>query len=83
LVCDEFMWKKEEEFMLKKEDCMSKKKIEIVLKENLILKNILTQSMIGDIQSGKLCVLSSSGQKVNLDDKLNGTVLLLAPLCGG
>ena len=60
-----------------------KQKIEIVLKEKQILKNLLTQDQIGDVQSGKLVTMLSTGQKVKLDDEMSGTVLMLTPLCGG
>lgn len=60
-----------------------KQKLEIVVKEKQILKSLLTQEQIGDVQSGKLIATLSTGQKVKLDDEVKGTVLMLTPLCGG
>lgn len=57
--------------------------LEIVVKEKQILKSLLTQEQIGDVQSGKLVTMLSTGQKVNVDDEVCGTVLMLTPLCGG
>jgi hypothetical protein len=60
-----------------------KQKLEIVVKEKQILKSLLTQEQIGDVQSGKLVATLSTGQKVKLDDEVRGTVLMLTPLYGG
>lgn len=60
-----------------------RQKLEIVVKEKQILKSLLTQDQIGDVQSGKLVATLSTGQKVKLDDEIRGTVLMLTPLCGG
>lgn len=60
-----------------------KQKLEIVVKEKQILKSLLTKEQIGDIQCGKLISMLSNGHKVKLDDEVNGTVLLLTPLCAG
>ncbi len=60
-----------------------KQKFEIVVKEKQTLKSLLTQDQIGDVQSGKLVTMLSTGQKVKLDDEMSGTVLMLTPLCGG
>ena len=60
-----------------------RQKLEIEVKEKQVLKSLLTQEQIGDIQDGKLSVVSSTGQKLRLDDEVKGTVLMLSPLCGG
>jgi hypothetical protein len=60
-----------------------KQKLEIVVKEKQILKSLLTQAQIGEVESGKLVATLSTGQKVKLDDEVKGTVLMLTPLCGG
>jgi len=60
-----------------------RKKLEIEVKEKQVLKSLLTQEQIGDIHDGKLSVVSSTGQKLRLDDEVKGTVLMLSPLCGG
>jgi hypothetical protein len=60
-----------------------RQKVEIAVKEKQILKTLLTQEQIEDVQSGTLVTMLSTGQKVNLDDEVNGTVLMLTPLCGG
>lgn len=60
-----------------------KQKVEILVKEKQPLKSLLTQEQIGDVQSGKLVVMLSTGQKMKLDDEVKGTVLMLTPLCGG
>lgn len=68
-----------------KAECMleQKQKLEIEVREKQILKSLLTEEQIGFVQNGELSVTSSSGQKLKLDDEVNGTVLLLAPMCGG
>lgn len=66
-----------------KSECITKQKLEIEVKEKQILKSLLTQEQIVDIQSGKLSTRSSSGQRLKLDDEVDGTVLLLTPMCGG
>jgi hypothetical protein len=60
-----------------------KQKLEIVVKEKQMLKSLLTQEQIGEVESGKLVATLSTGQKVKLDDEVKGTVLMLTPLCGG
>jgi len=60
-----------------------RRKVEIAAKEKQILKTLLTQEQIEDVQSGTLVTMLSTGQKVNLDDEVSGTVLMLTPLCGG
>ena len=60
-----------------------KQKLEIVVKEKQILKSLLTQEQIGEVESGKLVATLSTGQKVKLDDEVKGTVLMLTPLCAG
>ena len=69
-----------------KSDCVvepPKQKLEIEVKEKQILGSILTQEQVGEFQNGKLIATLSTGQKLKLDDEVNGTVLLLTPLCGG
>jgi hypothetical protein len=60
-----------------------RQKIKIMVKEKQILKSLLTQEQIGDVQSGNLITMLSTGKKVGLDDEVNGTVLIFNPLCGG
>ena len=60
-----------------------RQKLEIEVKEIQILKSLLTQEQIVEFQSGKLVATSLTGQKLKLDDEVNGTVLILTPLCGG
>ena len=62
---------------------LDQQKLEIVVKEKQVLKSLLTQEQIGDVQSGKLVTRLSTGQKVMLDDEVKGTVLMMSPLCGG
>ncbi len=66
-----------------KSECITKQKLEIEVKEKQILKSLLTQEQIVDIQSGNLSAISSSGQMLKLDDEVEETVLLLTPMCGG
>ena len=60
-----------------------RKKLEIEVKEKQVLKSLLTQDQIGDIHSGRLIVMSSTGHKLKLEEEVKGTVLILSPLCGG
>ena len=57
-------------------------KLEIEVKEKRKLESLLTHEQILEFQNGNLVAISS-GQKLKLDDEVRGTVLLLAPLCGG
>jgi hypothetical protein len=63
-------------------------KVECILApQNLVkertLKSFLTQEQIKDVQSGKLVTVTSTGQKVKLDDEVSETILMLTPLCAG
>lgn len=60
-----------------------KQKFEIIVKEKQMLKSLLTQEQVKEIQSGKLVATLSTVQKVKLDDEVKGTVLMLTPLSGG
>lgn len=64
-------------------ECVLKQKQIIRVQEKQILKSLLTQEQIEDALNGKFSIISSSGQKLKLDDEVNETVLLLTPLCGG
>jgi hypothetical protein len=59
-----------------------KQKLEIAVKEKQVLKSLLTQDQVAEVQSGIL-VATLSGHRLKLDDEIKGTVLLLSPLCGG
>jgi hypothetical protein len=60
-----------------------RKKIELEVKEKKVLKNILTQDQIGEVENGELVATLSTGKKLKLEDEVKGTVLMLSPLCGG
>lgn len=61
-----------------------RQKVEIEVVEKQKLGNLLTNEQMGDLRGGQLvATLSATGQKLNLDDEVSGTVLLLGPLCGG
>ncbi len=61
-----------------------KQKVEIEVVEKQMLGNLLTQDQMGAFRGGQLvATLPTTGQKLNLDDEVSGTVLLLTPLCGG
>lgn len=60
-----------------------KQKLEIEVKEKQVLESLLTQEQVGELKSGKLIAMLSTGQKLKSEDEVKGTVLLLTPLCGG
>ena len=57
-----------------------KQKIDV--KEKQILKNLMTQEQVADLQCGKT-VATCGGTKLSLEDEVKGTVLILTPLQAG
>jgi sulfur carrier protein ThiS len=57
-----------------------KQKIDV--KEKQTLKNLLTQEQVADLQCGKI-VATCGGTKLNLEDEIKETILILTPLQGG
>ena len=57
-----------------------KQKIDV--KEKQILKNLMTQEQVADLQCGKI-IATFGGTKLRQEDEVKGTVLKLTPLQGG
>lgn len=57
-------------------------KKEIKVDKKQILKSLLTQEQISDLQSGNIVAICEE-KKLGLEDEVEGIVLILSPLHGG
>lgn len=63
-------------------ECVLKPKQKLDVKEKQILKNLLTQEQVVDLQCGNI-IVTCGGTKLSIEDEVKGTVLILTPLQGG
>lgn len=63
-------------------ECVFKPKQKLDVKEKQILKNLLTQEQVVDIQCGNITAICG-GTKLSIEDEVKGTVLILTPLQAG
>lgn len=52
------------------------------VKEKQTLRSLLTEAQIAEVQNGTI-VAVCGGQKLRLDDEVNGIVMMVSPLRGG
>ena len=63
-------------------ECVLKPRQKLDVKEKQILKNLLTQEQVADLQCGNI-VATCGGTKLSIEDEVKGTVLILTPLQAG
>lgn len=63
-------------------ECILKPKQKLDVKEKQILKNLLTQEQVVDLQCGN-SVAICGGTKLSVEDEVKGTILILTPLQAG
>ena len=63
-------------------ECVLKPRQKLDVKEKQILKNLLTQEQVADIQCGNITAIYE-GTKLSIEDEVKGTVLILTPLQAG